>query len=363
MFRMYTTLIVAQLALTLTLFSPTILFNPTYFNQHYSLYLIIPIILFLPAIYFIESTHKGLNASLTQKIRFPSQILLTVSFCSYILSNLITLGLIIKHGDYQILYLENSLKHYITPLKALGLPAFYFAFAKVCGETRFFQERLAWAVLLSSAITGSRGLLIFAIISALIIRKGVSVFLKPKVVLLGIFMILCFLLVGYFREPITIDFDDYILLTIGSIAEFSTSNLNINACGIDSNIIVTEAVPLFFGVLDESRSTYLLTSCISPEAIENGYGIAVSALGESVLALGSKWYLLYYAYLIISSLLAALLITRKSSLLRVTGMAFIPFFLYSVRAELVYPYVFLIRIFFATLMLYFIDAILPNKAR
>ena len=359
---MHLTLIVAQLALSLALFSPAILFDPIYWNQRYWLYLFIPIIMLLPVIYLNGPLRSNPTLELIRRIRFPSQKLLNISYYSYILSNLVTLAFVLKYGDYQILYLDNSLRYYLAPLKILALPAFFFAFVKVCGETHFFKERLAWVVLLSSAVAGSRGLLVFSVLSLLIIRKGILVFFKPHVAFFGLFMILSFLIIGYFREPITISFYDYILRTIGSIAEFSTSNLNIDACGIDPNIIFTEVKSLFLGILDESRATYLLTYCISPEALKNGYGIAVSALGESVLAFGSHWYELYYAYIVISSLVATLLITRRSSILRMTGVAFIPFLLYSARAELVYPYVFLARIFFAILMLYFIESILPKRA-
>ena len=359
---LFFSLVMMQLLLSLLLFMPAALESDLFGSMHVPVYFVTALV-FLFLIMLLASKGKifaKLNEAFVGSIKFPISFFEKSVYVAGIFANLITAIFVIMHGDHQVLYTVNSLKIYLLPFKLMALPAFFLAVARIVVSDKWHDNILACLLIFTGVLSGSRGLLIFSLLAIVLLRNNIFFFFHPLRVFFALIGVVVFLLVGYYREPIFIDFGDYAILTIRSISEFANSNLAIESCGIAPSMVFYQFFSVFAGVLDFSRTTYNLTYCLTPEALEKGYGIAVSVVGESILLFGQFWFVFYFMYVLFGALIASLMCFSKRSWVKICGIAFIPFLLYSARAELVYPYVFLLRAFIFVSAAYMISLIVKG---
>lgn len=277
--------------------------------------------------------------------------LVRLALCSFIVLNLIRFLRIVEAGTHQVLYTDSSFVLFDLPLKVLAFPAYYLAISRLMITRSLADEKLAILSVISVLLTGSRGLAVFGFISIILYRLGLGGIFRLRYIFLGFFMVFIFLMIGFFREPIDMDIQSYIILVLASLNEFAVSSLNVNQCGIEPALVFQQFNSLLLGIIDYNRVTFLLTECVSPGAISHGYGIASSVIAESMIISPDRWYLVFIIVISANSIFASLLITSNYSVLRTVGLAWLPFVLYSVRTEIIYPYIFLLKIFTAVTML------------
>lgn len=286
-----------------------------------------------------------------------------VAMASFIVLNLIECLIVLSAGTHQILYTEGSFGLEIIPLKILAFPAYFLAVSRLMIADKISKEKLAIISLLSILLTGSRGLPIFGLIAIILYRMGLGIIFRSSVILIVLALIIIFLSIGYVREPIEMDVHSYLILVIGSLNQFAMSNLNIDQCAIDPGLVLHQFSSIFFGAIDTSRVTYWLTECVSPGATIEGYGVASSIAGEALILNPSYWLLIYILVMCTNAFIIASLMTSRSPALHIVGCAWLPFVIYSVRAEIVYPYVFLIKIVSSLLILTMLQSLVRASMR
>lgn len=278
------------------------------------------------------------------KVEIPLKCIRSVAIISFIIVNIYYFSVVIMYGGHQAIYTSNVFSYWLLPFKILALPAFYLALITVGTERKALSEKLGWLAILSTLLSGSRGLFLFSLVSTIFYKKGVYFALSLKAVALCSFLILMFLVIGFIREPIGLNFISYVSLVVGSLSQFSSAAINASTCDMNQFLVFSQYSKVFFGILDSGRVTYNLTECFLPGAVLEGYGISSSLVAESVVLGGDNWYVIYCGVVVLNSIVAGSLLSTKNNYLRAVGIAFLPFVFYSFRAEIVYPYVFLVKI-------------------
>lgn len=289
--------------------------------------------------------------------------IVNIALCSFMVLNFIEFVRVVMAGTHQILYTESSVRLELLPLKILAFPAYYIAISRLMMTERVSDEKLAILSVISILLTGSRGLAIFGLISIILYRFGLNEIFRMRNMASGIVVVFIFLAIGYFREPIQIDMVSYLILVVGSLNQFAVSSLSVNQCAIEPAIVIRQFTSLFSGSIDANRVTYWLTECVSPGATSEGYGVASSVIAESMIISPENWFLLFLILMLVSSLSVALFVTSNYSLLRTIGCAWLPFVLYSVRAEIIYSYVFLVKIVVAVIVLSVLQLLMKASLR
>jgi hypothetical protein len=285
-------------------------------------------------------------------------LIANIAFLSFITINVIEFARIFLAGTHQILYTDNSMRIEILPLKILAFPAYFLAISRLMVARKLANEKMAMLALVSILLTGSRGLAIFGLLAILLYRMGLHEFIRVRSIFIFILTIFCFIVIGYIREPIGMDPVSYLLLVLGSFNQFAVSSLSVDQCSIDASQVAQQFSSIFIGSLDGSRVTHWITECVSPGASAKGYGVASSIVAESILINSHLWPLVYIVVIFINALFVSFFLTSRHALFRAIGCAWLPFILYSVRAEILYPYVFLVKILFSMLALYLLQTLL-----
>lgn len=342
----------------LHLVSIQLLLFVAFFGINYPLLSILLVCTILGFSFFL----KGFGGS-DLDISLPSLFVVYFFCISFIALNVYYFYVTWVGGGHQALYLNNERSYFLLFLKLIAFPGYYLAFISLCVGKGLKGKWIQALTILSLLLSGSRGLFLFSVLSLIVIKFGIKIFFRPRVVLLGFLMVAGFLFIGYIREPINLDFEQYVFLVVYSLNEFAQSNLLINQCQIDSSLVIKQFDEVFLGVLNENRVTTALTMCVSPGAVEKGYGIASSLTGESFL-LSQQWGLaINFFIIILNSAIVSSFFVLRSSLIKTLGLVLIPFVLYTVRAEVLYPLVFLIKGGVAILIAYCFNYILPKKTK
>lgn len=341
-----------QIILTMLLFLPSAIFSGLV-----SEYAIPLLFLFLLSSFFYFLTKKKDRFDFSYiTVYIPSKFILKCFFIFFIILNFSEFIFLATHGGHQALYVNERPIFPFLIFKALSFPAFYFATILVVTRKYVVSKVLVWLTIISPLFTGSRGLTIFLLLTYFFVTYGPYFFLKARFFITGIFMLTLFVCIGYYREPINMNILDYIFLVLSSLNEFAFSAMNIGSCHIPYDAVFKQFSNVFFGSKSDFRVATLLTECVSPGASEKGYGISSSILGESTILGGSIWYIYFTVFLYLNAFVFSLLICTSSPLMHMIGISLLPFLLYSVRTEIVYPYVFLIKI-----LIYILLALIINQ--
>jgi hypothetical protein len=338
-----------QVLLFIIFFLPSLIFIED--NLHYEGFFIIIIALIVTFVCVAFLRGFGpLGPIISTRPPFYNFVV-NIALCSFVALNFIEFVRIVMAGTHQILYTESSARLELVPLKIFAFPAYYIAISRLMMTRKIPDEKLAILSMVSILLTGSRGLAIFGLISIILYRFGLVEIFRIRNIIGAIVMIFIFLLIGYVREPIQMDVASYFILVIGSLNQFAVSSLNVNQCAIEPIMVIQQFTSLFSGSIDANRVTYWLTECVSPGATSEGYGVASSVLAESMIVSPKNWVFVFLALMLINSLCVSLFMVSNHSLLRAIGCAWLPFVLYSVRAEIIYPYIFIIKILAAVMIL------------
>lgn len=312
-------------------------------------------------IYFI--TKRGNSFKYCQiSICLPSKLILQCFFFFFIALNFSEFIFVATHGGHQALYMADRPLFPFLIFKLLAFPAFYFATIIILTKNYVVSRLLVWLALFSPLLTGSRGMTIFLLLAYLFVTFGPFFFIRFKFAILGFLMIISFIGIGYYREPINMSIADYIILVVSSLNEFAFASMNISNCQIPFSNVFTQFGDIFLGAKSDFRVATLLTECVSPGASEKGYGISSSIVGESKILGDNLWFLYFIAILSINSIMISILLRSGSRLSHMVGISLLPFILYSVRTEIVYPYVFLIKILIYILIAMIINQILVKSS-
>jgi hypothetical protein len=266
-------------------------------------------------------------------------------FGSFIALQLVDAWAVLR-GGHQILYLEDrpSSALAFVPLKILGSGAVGLSVATLAGAARLRAEPLALGVLASTLGPGTRGVFFFGMISVLLLRNGWRRLVRARYVAAAAVGAALLALLGLLREEIGSDVPAYAQLVVAALNAFVESNVTVADCGIPASLVLTQLPSVLLGRIDETRVTYEQTYCHAPQALEGGYGIATSALGELSLLVGpvaAAWA--YAAVPLGYAALLTLAYRRGGRFARLMALASVPYVLYTVRAELVFPVTYLVK--------------------
>lgn len=339
---------------------------PLLFIEDVSLYNGFYFIIFaLLIIFFCAILVRGLGPLKSKTSIYPPfyEFIVKIALCSFIALNFIEFTRIVVAGTHQVLYTENTPVLQLLPIKILAFPAYFIAISQLMMAGKVADEKLALLAIISILLTGSRGLVIFGVISIILYRFGLAEIFRLRYIATGIIMIFIFLAIGFFREPIQLDVASYLILVIGSLNQFAVSSLSVNQCQIEPIMLFQQFTSLFSGKIDTNRVTYWLTECVSPGATSEGYGIASSLIAESMIFSPENWFLVFLMLIMVNSVCVSLFLTSNHPLLRTVGCAWLPFVIYSVRAEIVYPYIFLIKITVAAFVITVLQLLIKTSLK
>jgi hypothetical protein len=265
---------------------------------------------------------------------------------SFVALQLVDTAAALTHG-HQVLYLEArpSTAAVFLPLKLLGSGAVGLAVAVLAGAPRLRAEPLALAALASTLGPGSRGVFFFGALSVLLLRNGWRRLVRVRYAVGAAVAIVFMMALGIARESLDSDLPAYAQLVLATLNSFVESNATVTDCGIPAAAVLTQLPSVLLGRIDEARVTYEQTACHAPEALASGYGIAPSALGELSLLVGADAAAWGYAIVPVAfAALLALAYRRGGRFVRLVTLATVPYVLYTVRAELVFPVTYLLKL-------------------
>jgi hypothetical protein len=340
--RAFESVFFAQVLLSLLLFLPSALIME--FDAADGAFFLLNVILVVIAVFLAFAgrlgSFKGVGSAKHPVYGFVAAI----SMIGFIAVNFFEFFRVLIAGTHQILYTEGGVRFWLIPFKIIAFPAYFLAISRLMFADDLSKEKLAIATVLSILLTGSRGLVLFGLIAVFLYRFGLEQLLRLRTFVFALSLIVTFLVIGYVREPFEIGPTAYLVLVVGSLSQFAAASLDIDKCTIDSGLVLKQFAYIFAGIINDGRVTYWLTECVSPGATDEGYGVASSIVGEAKILSLEHWVLVYAAVISINSILIAGLLRSRRPTLRAIGCAWLPFVLYSIRTEIVYPYVILIKI-------------------
>lgn len=254
-------------------------------------------------------------------------------------------GLAVFRYGHQILYLTSrpSTAIYWLPLKIISSGGIFLSVICMSQAKRLSEEKISILTLFCTALTGSRGLLFFNLLSIVILRHGWKPLVRVKYLFGSIVVFLTFIGLGVFREGQNWDLNRLGYLYVQSLNEFVEANINTPDFKIERSAIITQLPSLAAGRIDSSRVTYKLTSNINPNAIDGGYGISSSSYGEFLILFGKNGGLFYPIVPLLFGMLLTVFDKSRYRIIKSLTPALLPYILYMARAELISPLIALFK--------------------
>ncbi|CNC69145.1 O-antigen polymerase [Yersinia pseudotuberculosis] len=263
-------------------------------------------------------------------------------------------------AGHLAIYTEGDALRGSVPLIIRGISGFSIIMSMM---TFFYPSSrkiklISMFMILSDVMIGIRGKFFFSVVSILFLYaytnkiRAVKIFtfITGFIPIVILFIILS--TVSYFREGYTIDFYSYIFIVLDSI---SSTIAGLERLFIISGewwskyfsyqMVIDQIIPILgFDGLDANGIAKVYSLLVLGD-LSSGLGLSSSIVLESMVIMGRYFPIVLLLYLISFILIIPKLLNSNKILLNVIGLSFISGFLFSVRAEMVLPIVFMIKFF------------------
>ncbi|PSU85464.1 oligosaccharide repeat unit polymerase [Photobacterium kishitanii] len=324
-------------------------------------YYVLVMVLLVNIILYIISPYIGRVKSNNKMLLTPLfYVVFVISALCQLLKIAMYLKFIIASGDGHLaIYTESAKLHQSVPsiVRLISSLSYITSLMVFFFPSNKYSKILAVVVLSSDLLIGIRNKFFFSMLSILILyayqnkKLAVSIFTKITNIRPVFIVFIVFSAISYFREGYSINFFNYILVVLDSLAS-TLSGLNklfvvshdtfsfIHYFDIKNIFLQLQNLVGFGGEAVQVSQTY---SNLALGTRTGGINLSSSSVLESILLGHEYFFIILFVYSVGVILLISKLLSSNKIYLILIGMCMLPGLFFSTRAELVQVFVVIIK--------------------